>query len=113
MLQVNKFFFYIYRNMYDLDPWVKQKLSEKNYSFEKLKATENKLRGYPPHEQKGWVANPMVQYIINGYLNNLRAGQSGVSTGKAVVKKEDDKPAPPMETASDDEDDQNAFDLFD
>lgn len=99
---------------YSLDPVAKEKLDEKwSYSVEKRKKVHKKLEEYPPSTQKQWVANPMMQFIIQGYLNNMHA--NFVKNTSAPVAKKDEKKvstpvAEPDEPDSDGDEMMNLFD---
>jgi hypothetical protein len=48
-----------------MDPTLKKKLSHKS----DFKLIEEKLSVLPVDEQKRWVANPMIEFILQSYMN--------------------------------------------
>ena len=73
--------------MYALDPTVQEKILHRKDRA----AVEAKLAQYPLEQQKRWVANPIVEWLLESYLQNLTrgvaaTGSSTKSTGNATAK---------------------------
>ena len=107
---------------YQISPGV----SEKLISNPKRAEIEQKLSEYTPQTQKRWVANPLLEALLQGYMNSIvqnactqPASYSHANptvqeneAGKKKVAEEDTKGAP---SAADDEDEDgpSLFNLFD
>ena len=79
------------------------------------KEREEWLNRFPKDAQKGFNSNPLLEWIIQSYmqqlLNGVRNGGQNVST--KTNKPKVDKPAPEPVVDDDDDDDGDMFSLFD
>jgi hypothetical protein len=64
--------------MFELCPTIQESLMEKYPNDSSRARVEDKLKEYPPAAQKRWVTNPLVEFILQGYINNLAAGNRAV-----------------------------------
>ena len=104
--------------MYDLDSTVEAKLVGRSDRV----AIEQKLREMPPEQQRRWMANPIVEWLIQSYMNQLVGGLARSATGAASCTDTSMAKQTAAETkpdVKDDDSDNNSdaeggmFDLFD
>lgn len=94
--------------MYQLDPDVEEKLVH----HRDRARLEAKLREYPPDEQRKWMANPAVSFILHSFMNQLLGGiiAGPVDTKQTNAKADTEKQTSKKEDSSDDD---PMMDLFD
>lgn len=56
--------------VYEVDLAVQEKIAGRSDRHR----LQNELSKYPPDVQKRWVANPVVEYLIQNYMNRLVSG---------------------------------------
>lgn len=103
---------------YDIDPNVRDKVKEKYPDDKKQQARiETELSKYPPNAQRSWVANPIVEYILQGYIASLqgRAGGAVQTIRTSDVSASPDSVKKDVATDDDDanEEEPSMFNLFD
>lgn len=101
-----------------IDPSVQEKLLPRR---DRAKV-EAKLSEYPLAAQKRWVANPMLEFLLQSYTNSLIGGITRSPTAMDPAKKPNEPKETPKESqkasgkpdkdASSDDEGEAMFDLF-
>jgi len=102
--------------MYELDTSVEARIL---YRGDRARV-EQKLREFPPQQQRRWVANPLLEWLLQTYTNQLIGGMvanpasssnASTATSKAADAKKDK--VDDKKEDSDNESETGMFDLFD
>ena len=97
---------------YELDPKTVEYLKTKP-DFQR-KQMEAKFRTYTPHEQRQWIANPMVMWLLQMVQRDITPSNTGKSKNTPVKPNINDNPDPKPDSDNDsDSDDVGMMDLFD